>query len=269
MNERILRHVEELFMDAPQKRRIAEIREELLSNMNEKFNDLVAEGKSEDEAFGSVVAGIGDIGSLIDDVAQIDRENFAEAGKAAAKTAAMMKAIAIGLYIIGVAVFLFCEIFNAVPGLGLIIMLSIFAVSTALLIYSFTFMGKKYKREDDTFVEEYKEKISVPSRDARLKNAASSSLWLIVVIAYLLVSFLTWRWDITWIIFLVGVVLQQIIIAMFAKKFSIQGLIWTSTVIIYFVISFLFSIWHISWIIFLVAAALTQVLRLYEIWREK
>jgi len=269
MNERILQHVDELFKEAPQKRRIAEMREELLSDMNEKYNDLVVEGKSEDEAFESVIAGIGDIGGLIDDVAQIARQSFAEAKKTAIKTAALLKAIAIGLYIIGVAVFLFCETSFAPSGLGLVIMLSIFAVSTALLVYSFNISGKKYKKEDDTFVEEYKEKISAPSKEARLKNAASSSLWLLVVIIYLLISFYTWRWEVTWIIFLVGVVLQQVMIAAFTKKFSMNGLIWSSAVIIYFVISFAFSIWHISWIIFLVAAALTQVLRLFEIWREE
>ena len=269
MNERILQHVEDLFKDAPRTRRVTDIREELLSNMNEKFNDLIAEGKSEDEAFQSVIGGIGDIDGLIDDITKINRESFADIGKAAVKTAALLKSAAIGLYIIAVAAFFFSSAVLDASDLGLVVMLCIAAAATTLLVYSFSFTGKKYKRENDTFVEEYKEKISIPDRESRIMGAASSLLWLMIVIVYMLISFSTQRWDVTWIVFLVGVVLQQVLTTLLTKKINLNGIIMSSAVIVYFVISFMFQNWYISWIIFIIAAALVQVVRFYEIWREK
>lgn len=64
MNRRLQEEVERLFKDAPQSRAAAEMKEELLANLNEKYNDFLAAGKSEEEAFRLTMESIGDIDEL-------------------------------------------------------------------------------------------------------------------------------------------------------------------------------------------------------------
>ena len=61
MNERIRTHVEGLFEGAPMTRKILDLKEELLANLNSKYDDLVAGGTSPDDAYRTVIAGIGDV----------------------------------------------------------------------------------------------------------------------------------------------------------------------------------------------------------------
>jgi len=65
MNERINAHIEGLFQEAPKTKKIIELKEEIISNCNCKYDDLIADGSSPDEAFKSVIAGIGDVSELI------------------------------------------------------------------------------------------------------------------------------------------------------------------------------------------------------------
>lgn len=44
-----------------------------------------------------------------------------------------------------------------------------------------------------------------------IRRSASTALWMLIVIAYFLVSFLTHAWHITWLIFLIGVAIEQIV----------------------------------------------------------
>ncbi len=268
MNDRIQSYVNELFEDAPKKRRIMEIQEELLSNMNEKYEDLLRQGKNEDEAFSVVVSGIGDIDELIADVSEVDRHNFA-VNAAKGSRGALLVAIGVALYIIGVAVLIVMDEFTNLGDLGVIVMLCIDAAATALVIYGAGMKKKKYQREDDSFVEEYKEKMSMSDKMSRLHGAISSSLWTLIVLTYFIVSFLTMRWDITWVIFLIGAVLQQAVESIIKNRVNIGGIIWTSALVLYFALSFVTHKWNLTWLVFLVAAAVQQMMRIVKIWREE
>lgn len=65
MNERIKAHIEGLFQSAPRTKKIIELKEEIMSNCNCKYEDLIAGGATSDEAFKTVIAGIGDVSELI------------------------------------------------------------------------------------------------------------------------------------------------------------------------------------------------------------
>lgn len=65
MNKRIKSYLEKLFANTANDSQVLDIKEELEVNLNEKYKDLIESGKSEDEAFELVVAGIGDIDGLL------------------------------------------------------------------------------------------------------------------------------------------------------------------------------------------------------------
>ena len=104
---------------------------------------------------------------------------------------------------------------------------------------------------------------------ASVEEAAHTSFWLITAAAYFIVSFLTRRWDVTWVIWLGGAVGSMVIDAVFdlnrgksvSKIWSnMEGALWLVVLIVYFTVSFLTHKWGITWVIFLIGALLSAVL---------
>ena len=61
MREQIQAYVNGLFADAALTIRNAEVRQEILQHTLDRYDDLVASGKPEQEAYDEAVAGIGDV----------------------------------------------------------------------------------------------------------------------------------------------------------------------------------------------------------------
>ena len=65
MNDKLKKHVDILFAAAPKNQKTAEIKEELLTNLNDKYNDLLSNGYDTTAAFHIALSGIGDIDELL------------------------------------------------------------------------------------------------------------------------------------------------------------------------------------------------------------
>lgn len=65
MYEKLQKRVDYLFKNAPDTKRAEELKEELMANLIDRYNDLTAGGKSEDEAIEITIEGIGDVNELI------------------------------------------------------------------------------------------------------------------------------------------------------------------------------------------------------------
>jgi hypothetical protein len=72
MREKLNEHIRVLFADAerrsPGNPRLAELKEELLLNTQEKYDHLVATGRTPEAAYVAAINGIGDIEGLLNDV---------------------------------------------------------------------------------------------------------------------------------------------------------------------------------------------------------
>lgn len=71
MREQLRETIDRLFRDAPQTAKTAEIKEEILQNLLDKYDDLLREGRDEQSAYHAAISGIGDVGTLI---AELRRE---------------------------------------------------------------------------------------------------------------------------------------------------------------------------------------------------
>jgi hypothetical protein len=273
MNERLKAHVEQLFLGSPHTRQAADVKEELLANLQAKYEDMINQGKSESDAFDSVISGIGDIRSLLGEKPQYNTRVVTEKRK----SSSILKAVATGLLIIAIIPTLVLSAIFTGTWLDWLIpipFVSMAAIATVLLIIGFSIGPKKYVKGDDTFVEEYKEKVSGNSRSERLNGAISSTLWTAIVVLYLFVSFITGAWHITWLIFIIGALVQNVIKYLFDSdsnkryKDLLSSTVWLTTVVLYFLISFSTGAWAWTWIIFIIAVLVNQILKLIDIWRE-
>lgn len=69
----IKNYVDTMFVNIPQTEELLAIKEDILLNMVEKFQELIAEGKPENEAIGTVIAEFGSIDELLETL-EIERE---------------------------------------------------------------------------------------------------------------------------------------------------------------------------------------------------
>ncbi len=68
MEDRIRSLVTELFRDAPRSGKTLELRDEMEQNMLDRYNDLISEGRSPDDAFEEVRSSVGDMGELFEEI---------------------------------------------------------------------------------------------------------------------------------------------------------------------------------------------------------
>ena len=71
---------------------------------------------------------------------------------------------------------------------------------------------------DETIVEEFKEWQSQNDSNLRAMRSIKSAIWSVITILYIIISFTTHAWHITWVIFLVGAAIEKIIQAIFELK---------------------------------------------------
>ncbi|MEF9984314.1 MAG: permease prefix domain 1-containing protein [Bacilli bacterium] len=211
MNDRLVKHIETLFADAPQTKQTFELKEEILQNSIEKYNDLITDGKSEESAFNIVISSIGDISQLVYDLnnptglSSNETEHYI-------KRSAIATSISIGLYILSAIPILWLQ-----NEAGVIISIIIISIATCILVYK-NITNPKYIKEDDTIVEDFKEWRHQSNSGYQSYKAISSSINAIATVAFILISFSTGYFHITWVIFVIAYAVKQIIKAIFQLK---------------------------------------------------
>ncbi|MGI6153291.1 MAG: permease prefix domain 1-containing protein [Christensenellaceae bacterium] len=208
MEEKIRKYVEGLFADAPKTKLSIELRQEIYSNLMDKYGDLRTSGATEEEAFEIVKRSVGNVDELISGLYEKSKEDK-EIDSVNQRRAAKYNAIAVALYILS-PVFI---ISFAVAGYwltGLILLLVCVAVATGIKVYSNS-MFTPYQKMDDTLVEEFKEWKAENDDKVKKKNVYSGVLWPIIFAVYFILSFTTGAWYITWVLFIIGAAIEQLI----------------------------------------------------------
>ena len=206
-SEKLRAHVEELFRDAPQTRQTVELKEEMLQNLTDKYQDLLNEGKSEEAAYNIAVAGIGDVSELI---AGLQRETPAAVSVQEQKRSALLTAAAVMLFILSVVPCILLDGDVAGP----VLMFVMIAAGGGLLIYNS--MTKEHPQPTDrTMVEEFKEFNRRGSEKKKLFKAVDGALWMLILAGYFVLSFSTGAWYITWLMFPIGGALSGVLRAVF------------------------------------------------------
>lgn len=193
MRERLIQYVHLLFAGAPGSE---EIRQEILQNTLDRYDDLVSQGKSPEAAYRLAISGIGDINEILG--SEPSRSHTAEVYSQPETETDFTenrrsRAVAIALYILSpIPLFLLSEF--GLDTMGLCFTLLLVAAATYVLMLS--------KRGTHATVHEaaYGNPPEYSPRRSQ-KEAVGKVLGPICLFVYLLVSFLTHAWYITWLIF--------------------------------------------------------------------
>lgn len=227
MNEKIRIYIDELFLGAPKTKRALELKEEMISNAQEKFADLLKEGYREEDAYAVVIHSIGNVDELFRELEQEDGDAYSyrmmelELRQKKAK----LTAVSVGLYVFAAAVFFAFALLDGaiyfstvdLSLLGLVLAVLICIAPTVMLVYAANILPHTDRREEDA-VEGHKEWKADDKDRKEIRKAISHIIWTITLVLYFLISFSTMDWYITWVIFLIGGCVESIVKLLFSLK---------------------------------------------------
>lgn len=135
------------------------------------------------------------------------------------KIRSIMRSVAIGLYISCPVPAILSHMLYLNGGIGALGLFFFIAVATALLILSKNF--DTYVKADDTMVENFKEFNSRKKQSSTVYKILVAILWVTISITYIIITAIGMKTVsiavgvISWIVFIVGIALQQLIKAIF------------------------------------------------------
>lgn len=218
MNSKIKNYVDVLFNDVPKTHKASELKEEILSTLNDHFEEHIREGKSENQAYTEALGDMGNIDDLLNSVTP-DKDVTKQINQYRQKKA-RNTSIAVMLYILGAAFLCGLPAISSVFGwgtedkmaiVGFIILLCFVAIATSLLVYT----KISIPQEVEPYITKHNKKfnnINTNTEAGRRLSAILQLLTPITVVVYLIVSFTTGAWYITWLIFPIAGIIRQAII---------------------------------------------------------
>ena len=215
MRQKLTEYVDAIFRSAALTVRNAELKEEIMQNTLEKYDDLLADGKSPEEAYRAAVDGIGDISQLIEPAhippqpkqeqavsvqkggkqvkvevhveQDADADDFAQRKRLLNSAIGAIWLVCIALYFVwsfaSGAWYITWIVFLLTPGL------------TQLLTAAFYW--------------------NVPEKRRMVRSNCIGAMWMFMTAAYFVVSFQTGAWYITWVMFLIAAALAGLLNACF------------------------------------------------------
>ncbi len=188
MRDKLISYIDLLFAGNPD---TEDIKQEILQNTLDRYDDLIAQGKTPEAAYTLAISGIGDVSEIIGkNVSGKNASAAAEVPSAGSeqknKTRKAVHAIAIALYIL-------CPIplFVLQDELGLCLLLLIVAIATALNILVGTSVSVRVSTSGDAQM----------TPEQKLRRSIHSAVFTVGLVFYFGISFATDAWSITWLVF--------------------------------------------------------------------
>lgn len=211
MREKLISYVNLLFAGNAD---CDEVRQEILQNTLDRFDDLIADGKPEEAAYRLAIGGIGDINEILGQEPTPAGREASPAEASSRRDTPVKKA----LRAVGVALYIMCPLpllalaDTGMEVTGLCGLLTFVAIATAFMM-----LGSPSKVSPE---EAPAPKVSGPRQE--LWNSIHTLIEVLTLIVYFLVSFVTSAWHITWLIFVIGCALNGLVKAILDLKESVS-----------------------------------------------
>lgn len=194
MKEQLIQYVNLLFAGNPG---LDDVRQEILQNTLERYDDLIAQGKTPEAAYSLAISGIGDINEIFGRQPQAEPEYIPyyppAPSDADENLRRILRAVAIGLFILCPVPLIVLD-YIGMDIFGLCGMLAIVAAATMLMLLSRKKPEAAGRTADATQTE-------CKDPNSQLKKSIGNMIGSIGLAVYLILSFATGAWFLTWLIF--------------------------------------------------------------------
>lgn len=205
MKEQLIQYVTLLFAGAQD---CEDIKQEILQNTLDRYDDLVAQGRSPEAAYRLAIGGIGDINEILGAApetavgtlsSKVDSEDDGDT-----LFRKLLRAVSIGLYILcPIPLFVLSEL--DMSTIGLCGTIAIVAIATVLILLG----RKKSTGNERKNADEDEEYCRSPRQE--LRKGVNSLIWAIGLALYFIISFATMAWYVTWVIFPIIAAVQGLV----------------------------------------------------------
>jgi hypothetical protein len=209
MESRIHAHIDHLFAGVAPDARVSEIKMELYMNTTDRYHDLLAEGKSPEEAFRGATERIGDVGEILKSIGISLPQNSNEQKNdqrqsPATKTKTRRKILRTqGCHVITMFLLTFYFILSFSTSAWHITWILFLILPALENVYTAVIDLVYAKNPNELYVADEETK--------KLQKNLSGAIWLTVLVVYFIVSFIFSHWHLTWVIFLLGSAAQGIL----------------------------------------------------------
>lgn len=252
MKNDIKNYIDKIFTDAPDCERTSQLKEEMRADVCDRYDDLVASGKSPAAAYNISIAGIGDVSELIESIKaedsgcerERDREpvyRLSDEEQAAVekykKRSAVVVAIAVAMYIVCWIPLVVMGVISEEMGanqdvwglIGLVVMMVIIAAATCMLILIPTMKPACLKNKSAELSDDDENDEDDDDDDGNENNCDSGKRKKVKRRKNPLLN-------------------------------AILSALWTFTVVCYLYIGFEHGLWHPGWVIFIIVGAVENII---------
>ena len=228
MEEKLRKHIDSLFADTEPSKDTAKLKEEMRLDLETRYNNLVFAGTSPDAAYRIAISGIGGASGLaakkeasaMNDTLDVFRIESAR------RKFAMISAIAAVVYALSVLPLVMLTMADSdyARSAGWPVFLILAGGATAMLIF---FHNRKpryynYSKASYKLITGFSDWQKNTNKRTVLRRAISATLWTVLSAAYIIISFMTYAWSFTWVIFILGVALEAIINLIFTVFITLK-----------------------------------------------
>ena len=184
MREQLIQYVNLLFAGAAD---CGEIKEEILQNTLDRYDDLISQGKSPEAAYRLAITGIGDINEILGSAQPAQQPVEEPLTEAETRDNRLKHAVSIAMYILcPVPLFILSEFGYETIGLCM----------TLLLVAAATSLRLTMRRAPKPA-----EPAAPLTPKQELRKGVNGVIWAVGLALYIIISFATGAWMITWVIF--------------------------------------------------------------------
>ena len=211
MRDKLKTYIDYLFAGAPQTAATAETKAEILQNTLDKYDDLIAEGKTPEAAYSLAVSGIGDLGDFLTRGVRTEAPSRTATTHSAYPSwlSSLLLSVSIMLYICCVIPVIVAE------DHGVVGMVAMIAIATGLIVFRATFLRSGSQKQGNRQIRQ-EELSDDPS--VKLRKSINGLITTLTLVLYFVISFATMAWYITWVIFPLSAAIQNVIKACFELK---------------------------------------------------
>ncbi len=211
MRDKLKTYIDYLFAGAPQTAATAETKAEILQNTLDKYDDLIAEGKTPEAAYSLAVSGIGDLGDFLTRGVRTEAPSRGGVARSAYPSwlSSLLLSVSIMLYICCVIPVIVADEH------GVVGMFAMIAIATGLIVFRATFLRAGSQKQPNGQIQQ--EELS-DDPNVKLRKSINGLITTLTLVLYFVVSFATMAWYITWVIFPLSAAIQNVIKACFELK---------------------------------------------------
>ena len=199
MRDKLKTYIDYLFAGAPQTAATAETKAEILQNTLDKYDDLIAEGKTPEAAYSLAVSGIGDLGDFLTRGVRTEAPPAPSPSPRAQPSwlSSLLLALSIMLYI--------CCVIPVIAG----------EKDGVVIVFRATFLRTGSRKQTDG--QESRDETPDDPK-TKLRKSINALISTLCLVFYFIISFATMAWYITWVIFPLSAAIQNIVKACFDLK---------------------------------------------------